>query len=66
MPMGGLDNPWRFGMDADQVRSLRPAMDAFVARYKGYFNRRATFGHFQRYLLGLLTDLERKSVEPIA
>ena len=53
-------------MDADQIRSLRPAMAGFVSRYEPYFNRRATFGHFQRYLLGLLTDLDRKSVEPIA
>jgi SRSO17 transposase len=41
-------------------------MGAFVSRYSPYFNRQATFGHFQRYLLGLLTDLDRKSVEPIA
>jgi SRSO17 transposase len=41
-------------------------MAAFVARYEEFFNRQATFGHFQRYLLGLLTDLDRKSVEPIA
>jgi SRSO17 transposase len=53
-------------MEADQIRSLRPAMAAFMSRYERYFNRRATFEHFQRYLLGLLTDLERKSVEPIA
>lgn len=53
-------------MDADQVRSLRPAMAAFVSRYEQHFNRSATFGHFQRYMLGLLTDLDRKSIEPIA
>jgi SRSO17 transposase len=53
-------------MDADQIRSLRPAMAAFVERYGEFFNRRATFEHFQRYVLGLLADLDRKSVEPIA
>ena len=53
-------------MDADQIRSLRPAMAGFVSRYGEFFNRRATFGHFERYLLGLMTDLDRKSVEPIA
>ena len=53
-------------MDADQIQSLRPAMAEFVERYGGFFKRRTTFDHFQRYLLGLLTDLNRKSIEPIA
>ncbi len=53
-------------MDADQIRSLQPAMAAFAARFRDCFKREPTFEHFQRYLLGLLTDLDRKSIEPIA
>lgn len=53
-------------MDAEQIQSLRPALAGFVERYGGFFKRRTTFDHFQRYLLGLLTDLNRKSIEPIA
>jgi len=53
-------------MDAAQLGSLQPALAQWVASFKSCFQRQATFRHFQSYLLGLLADLERKSVEPIA
>ena len=53
-------------MDADQIRSLQPAMAAFAADFRDCFKSKATFEHFQRYMLGLQTDLDRKSIEPIA
>ena len=53
-------------MDADQIRSLQPAMAAFAADFRDCFKREATYAHFQNYLLGLQTDLPRKSIEPIA
>jgi len=53
-------------MDADQIRSLQPAMAAFASTFRDCFKREPTFEHFQRYLLGLLTELDRKSIEPIA
>lgn len=53
-------------MDAQQIRSLQPAMAAYTADFRDCFKREATFEHFQRYLLGLQTDLQRKSIEPIA
>jgi len=53
-------------MDADQIRSLQPAMAAFASDFRDCFKREATFEHFQRYLLGLQTELDRKSIEPIA
>jgi hypothetical protein len=53
-------------MDADQIRSLRPAMTAFAEDFRDCFKRSATFEHFQRYVLGLLAALDRKSIEPIA
>ena len=53
-------------MDADQIRSLQPAMAAFAADFRDCFKREATFEHFQRYMLGLQTELDRKSIEPIA
>lgn len=53
-------------MDADQIRSLQPAMAAFAEDFRDCFKREATFEHFQRYLLGLQTELDRKSIEPIA
>jgi SRSO17 transposase len=53
-------------MTADQIRSLQPALAALLERFRPFFNREATFEHWERYLLGLMADLKRKSVEPIA
>jgi SRSO17 transposase len=53
-------------MDALQIQSLRPALEAWVGCFEPCFKRQATFDHFQGYLLGLFADLKRKSVEPIA
>jgi SRSO17 transposase len=53
-------------MDAQQIESLQPRLRDWIASFEPCFKRKATFGHFQRYLLGLLADLRRKSVEPIA
>ncbi len=53
-------------MDAQQLQSLRPALEAWVASFQPCFKRHVTYNHFQSYLLGLLADLRRKSVEPIA
>lgn len=53
-------------MDADQIRSLRPAAAAFLRRFGDYFGRRATFGYFELYVVGLMADFKRKSIEPIA
>ena len=53
-------------MTADQIRSLQPALAALLLRFRGCFKTQKTFGHWEKYLLGLMADLKRKSVEPIA
>ena len=53
-------------MTADQVRSLQPALAALLGRFRGCFAFEAVFWHLQTYILGLMADLKRKSVEPIA
>lgn len=53
-------------MTADQLRSLQPALAGLLARFHGCFKTEKTFGHWERYLLGLMADLKRKSIEPIA
>ena len=53
-------------MTADQIRSLQPALAALLESFRGCFGRESTFRHWERYLLGLLADLKRKSIEPIA
>jgi SRSO17 transposase len=53
-------------MTADQLRSLQPALVALLLRFRGCFKTEKSFGHWQKYLLGLMADLKRKSIEPIA
>ena len=53
-------------MNADQIRSLQPALAALLDRFRPCFKREATFNHWQRYMAGLMADLKRKSIEPIA
>lgn len=53
-------------MTADQMRSLQPALAALLERFRPCFKREGTFVHWERYLLGLMADLKRKSIEPIA
>ena len=53
-------------MTADQIGSLQPALAALLERFRFCFKKEATFHHWQRYMLGLMTDLKRKSIEPIA
>ena len=53
-------------MTAEQIASLQSALCTLIQRFRPHFNRQATFEHFQCYLLGLMADLKRKSIEPIA
>ncbi|WP_428936965.1 IS701 family transposase [Fontivita pretiosa] len=53
-------------MNAEQLASLQPALSAWVQSFRPCFKRAVTFDYFQSYLLGLMADLRRKSVEPIA
>ena len=53
-------------MTADQIRSLQPALAALLERFRPCFKRESTFAHWEKYLLGLMADLKRKSIEPIA
>lgn len=53
-------------MTADQIRSLQPALATLLVRFRHRFKRETTFAHWERYLVGLISDLKRKSIEPIA
>jgi len=53
-------------MTVDQIRSLQPALAALLERFRGCFERESSFAHWERYLLGLMADLKRKSIEPMA
>jgi SRSO17 transposase len=53
-------------MTADQIRSLQPELAALLKDFRPYLGRASNFGHLLAYVLGLMADLKRKSIEPIA
>lgn len=53
-------------MDASQIRRLGPKLKRFLRRFDDCFSRRNTRQHLLMYVRGQLSDLPRKSVEPIA
>jgi SRSO17 transposase len=53
-------------MDAAQIRSLGPLLDRYLANFDDCFGRCDTRAHLPIYVRGQLSDLPRKSVEPMA
>jgi len=53
-------------MDAAQIRRLGPMLDRFLAPFADCFCRRPSREHLAAYVRGLLSELPRKSAEPIA
>ena len=53
-------------MDAELVRSMGKELKHFVSEFDDCFGRREPREHLRAYIRGQLSDLPRKSVEPIA
>ena len=53
-------------MTEQEIVRMGPAFAAHLGRYRECFLQKRTAAHFDNYCRGLLTDLPRKSVEPIA
>src|SRR3954447_16867204 len=53
-------------MTDQDIAQLGPAFSLFLRRFRPCFLQDRTAGHFDNYCRGLLSDLPRKSVEPIA
>lgn len=53
-------------MDAEQIRRLRPELRRYLREFDDCFSNSATRAHLPVYVRGQLSDLPRKSVEPIA
>src|SRR6056297_3060396 len=53
-------------MNYDQLASFEPALAEFLEKVRHCFKRDKTLGYLQKYILGLMADLKRKSIEPIA
>lgn len=53
-------------MTEQEIAGLGPAFAAYLGRYRSCFLQKRIAAHFDNYCRGLLTDLPRKTVEPIA
>ena len=53
-------------MELSDLASLRPELDRFVGGFEDCIGTRPSQKHFRRYVAGQLSDLPRKSAEPIA
>ena len=53
-------------MTTDQILSLGPQLADFLGEFDGCFGRSEPRGHLASYVRGQLSDLPRKSVQPIA
>lgn len=53
-------------MKAEQIASLQPALAKLLEQFRPCVKRHKTFCYLEKYILGLLSDVKRKSIEPIA
>jgi SRSO17 transposase len=53
-------------MTEQEIAGLGPAFASYLGRFRRCFRQKRTAAHFDTYCRGLLSDLPRKSVEPIA
>jgi SRSO17 transposase len=53
-------------MTKERVAGLGPAFTSFLSSFRGCFPRCESFHHLGTYCRGLISELARKSVEPIA
>jgi SRSO17 transposase len=53
-------------MTEAQLDELSPALTTFLERFASRFRSAPTFGHLHTYCRGLLSELPRKTAEPIA
>ena len=53
-------------MDAGQIQRLRPLLDKYLRQFDDSFGRIEPTERFRTYVTGQLSDLSRKSIEPMA
>ena len=53
-------------MTTEQVQAVGPEFTAFLRPFERFFDEPETVRHFRNYSRGLLTDLPRKTAEPLA
>jgi len=52
-------------MDTDEIRQLKPMLSRFLKWFDSCFSREPTRAYLPVYVEGQLSDLPRKSVEPM-
>ena len=53
-------------MDAQQILALEPMLMKYLRRFASCFGRSEPARHMRTYISGQVSDLRRKSIEPIA
>lgn len=53
-------------MDADTILRIKPALTQYLREFDGCMGRVTNQGHLATYVSGQLSDLDRKSIEPMA
>lgn len=53
-------------MDAETILRIKPALTEYLHEFDGCIGRVTNGGHLATYVTGQLSDLDRKSIEPIA
>ncbi len=53
-------------MDAEQLRKMKPMLDRYLNEYRDCFGRSEPADNLDVYVTGQLSDLVRKSIEPMA
>ncbi len=53
-------------MDAKQLRELKPMLEQYLGQFDDCFSRSEPCGNLRVYVNGQLSDLPRKSIEPMA
>jgi len=53
-------------MTGEQMATLQPALRRYLETFRDCFRKQVTFGYLETYVVGLMSDIKRKSIEPIA
>ncbi len=55
-----------FNIDKNDIENMSEELIGFHENFSDCFHRSESRGHFYRYMVGLFSEIDRKSIEPIA
>lgn len=56
----------QFNLDTKDIEGFQNELNGFHSQFHNYFKRSESRRHFLNYMNGQFSELERKSIEPIA